>query len=238
MSAIIKKVLGFKKIFGSGQTREHLQRSSRVRIPLMDNSVFVVTSGEQFPIRNLSESGMAIGCVGGKLPSVTKGEIRVAGQSAAVEFLLVRQNGDEAGVKFLASNEEVRRLLRRVFVDEINALGMTEVDSSRQKIVELGKPRWFYAPGNYELFFVEHDSRVIRFEMEWNGNFLAYTDGKLRAGRIDDENREEVAHARSSLVKWLDDVSGDQKIKALRLLENIPGLEAEPRQRLQEILRG
>jgi len=232
--SFLHKILGGK---ATKQTADLKPRSPRIRIPLVDHAVFVAANGKVYAIRNLSESGLALLSPGELFPEKVKGELRVGGDGVAVELLVARRNGDEIGIAFGDGAANVRGLLRRVFVDELHALEMTEVDSARQKAVEVGKPRWFYAPGNYELFFVEHEERVIRFEMEWNGNILAYANGQLRFGHIDRDLREEVAHARSSLVKWQDGVSHDEKMKALRLLENIPSLGEQPRQQMQLFIR-
>jgi len=132
-------------------------------------------------------------------------------------------------------------LLRRVFADEFRALEMTEVGSGRQKAVERGEPKWFYAPGNYEVFFVEHEKQILRFEIEWNGQVLVYTAGSsLRFGVVDLDAlaRSEGGHARSELVRWAQEVAPEAKRKALRIVENVPGLEPSAREQLQKILRG
>ncbi len=227
----------FKKMFGGkDKERAFRERSPRVRVPLVDNAAFVV-AGKSYPLRNLSETGLALSTLGENLPDTLRGEIQVSGEKVAVELLVARRNGDDLGARFGDGAAQVRALLRRIFTDEIRALEMTEVDSSKQKAVEIGQPRWFYAPGNLELFYVEHEGKVIRFEMEWNGNILSFADGLLRYGKIDRENREEVEHARSSLVKWNDKVDSEHKRKALSLLENIPGLEAQPKQQMQTVLK-
>ncbi len=229
----------FKKILGGGSAdapKSKIQRSPRVRVSLLDESVFVTAGGKAFPLRNLSETGLALVTNGEPFPDEASGELSVAGQKISLDLRVVRRNGDEVGAVVGNGASELRGLLRRVFADEFHALEMTEVDAKLQKKVALGSPRWFYAPGNYELFFVEHEGKVIRFEMEWNGNFLSYDNGVLRFGIVEKDVREAASHARSSLVKWGDEVSADHKRKGLRLLENVPSLEAPIRQQLQKIL--
>lgn len=228
----------FKKLFGQNKSAQFRDRSPRVSIPVVDQTVFITTEGKSYPLRNISETGLALATLGDDFPASLKGEIRVLGQSAPAELLVVRRQNDVVGVKILEGASGVRGLFRRVFVDEIRALEMTEVDSSRQKAVELGQPRWFYAPGNHELFYVEHENRVIRFEMEWNGNILAFADGKLRFGKIDREVRDKVAHAASSLVQWETGVLYEHRLKALRILENVPNLEEQALHQIQNLIKG
>jgi hypothetical protein len=161
----------------------------------------------------------------------------VGSQSAPIEIEIVRRHGKEIGGRFVGDSTALRGLLRRLFSDEIHALGMTEVDAKSQKSVERGEPHWFYAPGNYELFYVDHEEEIIRFEMEWNGNLISFAEGSLRTGTVDRQVREEVSHAQSSLVNWSAEVESSKRFKALRLLENIPGLSAKARQQMQNLLQ-
>lgn len=238
----MKKVLG--KLFGGGKSEEpaaeparRQARSPRVRVPLVDGASFVAEDGKNYALRNLSETGLALLSPGAPFPDRVKGQLRVGGESVPVELTTVRRNGDEAGVRITGGEADVRALLRRVFSDEFKALEMTEVDSSRQKKVPVGNPKWFYAPGHFELFFVEHENKLLRFELEWNGNFLALADdGTLRFGAVNREEREETGHAKSELVNWADSVSPEQRAKALRLVENVSGLEAASRERLVRLL--
>lgn len=228
-----------KKIFqgeGSPEPKPHVERSPRIRIPSLDHSVFLASDGRSFPLRNISETGIAIATKGEALESPLVGEISMAGEKVATELEVVRRGEKELGLKITKGAPELRALFRRIFADEIQALQMSEVDSSRQKEILVGQPRWFYAPGNYELFYVEHKNEISRFELEWNGNVLAYSSEGLRFGTIDREIREEVSHARSSVVNWMAKVDPDQKQKALRLLENIPGLSVEYKGQMQRLL--
>jgi hypothetical protein len=238
----MKKILG--KLFGGGKEEpetaphnKHVQRSPRVRIPLLEGSSFVMANGKSYPLRNLSESGLALLAPGEKFPEEASGELRVGTERVAVKIAVVRRNGDECGATINDGAAGVRALLRRAFSDEFKALEMTEVDSSKQKSVEVGTPKWFYTPENYELFYVMHEGKLLRFELEWKGNFLALTPSNtLRFGLVEHDNRENMSHARASLVKWADTVPREHKVKALRIIENIAGLENDVRKILQGIL--
>jgi|GEM_PF-5138397 len=233
-----------KKIFGGPAEEKsfaHKQRSPRVRIPVLDKATFVAANGKTFPLRNLSETGLALSNSSGeRFPDEVSGEIHVGGEKVRVELLAVRRSGDEVGVNFANDPSELRGLLRRVFGDELHAQQMSEVDPSHQKEVSQGLPRWFYTPGHYELFFVELEGKVVRFELEWKGNLMVYADGGLRFGLIDRRDNQEhdkVKHAQSSLVKWADQVRDEELTKAMRLLENVKDLELAHRAQMQSILQ-
>lgn len=238
MKNFLKKVLG---IGAEEKAYEQKQRSPRVRIPVVDRAVFVSANGKSFPLRNLSETGLALSNNGGdRFPDEVSGEIHVGSEKVAVELLVVRRAGEEVGVNFANDPSELRGLLRRVFGDELHAQKMSEVDPEKQKAADEGKPRWYYAPGHYELFYVEQGERIVRFELEWNGSLMVYANGGLRFGLIDrkeNQEQEKMKHAQSSLVKWADQVRADEKTKAMRLLENIQDLEAPHRKQMQNLLQ-
>ena len=237
MKKFLQKILGSKETPAVNASRDLRQRSPRVRIPSLDRSVFISSNGKRFPLRNLSETGMALLCQGERFPEEMNGSIQVGEEQVYVELLVVRREGDEVGVSIVDGASEVRGLLRRFFAEEFHALEMTEVDVTHQKAVDLGRPRWFYAPGNYELFLVEHEGAVIRFELGWGSDLIAYGDKGLRYGKVEREQREGMSHAGSALVNWMEQVSPEQKLKAVRILENIPSLDTSLRQRLQALIR-
>lgn len=238
MKNFLKKILGKEE---SAEARRLKQRSVRVRIPVMDSVTFVAANGRSYPIRNLSESGLALVSEGERFPDQASGRIFVGAEGVPAELQVVRRMADEVGAHFAGDTQQIRGLLRRVFVDELQAQAMTEVESERQKAVDSGKPRWFYAPANYELFYVESGAGIIRFELEWNSNVLVFApDSGLRFGQIDrtgSSDQDKVKHAQSKLVRWHDSVKPEDRQKAARLLENIKGLEAAARQAMQVLLK-
>ena len=165
-----------------------------------------------------------------------KGQVIFEEQSLHVEIAIVWREKASAGGRFLAGHAEVRGLLRRIFTDELRAMEMSEVDSSRQKALEEGNPKWFHAPGNVELFYVENGGELKRFEVEWGGNVLVWDGKQLRFGTVDPEHRESLSHARSSIVNWSSELSPKILKKALRILENVQGLDAAILERMRGIL--
>jgi hypothetical protein len=230
-----------KKLLGGGANEPLIHsRSPRVRIPMLDHAVFVDASGRSSPLLNLSETGMALLSEGFRFPDDAEGEIRIGAQEkASAKLRVMWRRGNGVGVHFTSDTKEIRSLLRRVFGDEIHAQMMTEVDAAHQKQVAEGTPHWFYAPGNYELFYVELGGSVARFELEWNGNLLVFSEGALRFGHVDRRDNfevDKVKHAQSALVSWAAKVGADEKRKAARLLENIHSLEPEARRQMQKLL--
>ncbi len=84
----------------------------------------------------------------------------------SIKLEVMRKDGFFIGAKFIEGAAEIRAKLKKQFNEEIRATEMSEVAADHLMNEEkVGKPRWFYAPGNYELFFTEQDGRVLKLEM-------------------------------------------------------------------------
>lgn len=231
----MKKFL--KKIFAKKE-RKRVSRSPRVRLLLSDAIRFDTESGV-FPVVNISETGMGLFCDEQNPLVDTKGILHLGEEEIPLEVELVRKHEGFWGVKFIGEGASIRSALRRHFMEEIHATEMTEVDSAHLAQASKGKPRWFYAPGNYELFFLEGPKGEIQeLQMEWGGRVLhSSVNGGLRSGFLEEENRQKPAHARSNLVHWEGSFSEQDRLKGIRVIENVPGLDAVTRGKLVELLR-
>jgi len=213
------------------------ERSPRVRLLLGDGASLETSLGT-FRLLNLSESGCGVLVENRQFPKTFEGTLVLGGESVNVGLEVARIDGDFVGIHFLGDTSPLRAALRRLFTEEIKATEMSEVDSSRLAKGEDGHPRWFYAPENYELFFLESKGKIKRFELEWNGRVVAAADGEpLRTGTIQPLQREKPDHSKSSLVNWDKELREDDKSKAVRILENIPGLDAIAREKLVLLIK-
>jgi len=231
----MKKFL--KNIFRK-KDRKRVSRSPRVRL-LLSDAIRFETEGGVFPVVNLSDSGMGLFCDEQNPLTDTKGVLYLGEEKIPLEVEVVRKQEGFWGVRFSVEGAAVRSALRRHFMEEIHATEMTEVDSAHLSREGKGKPRWFYAPGNYELFFLEGpEGEIHELQMEWSGRVLhSSVSGGLRSGFLEEENRQKPAHARSNLVHWEGNFSEQDRLKGIRVIENIPGIDAVVRGRLVALLR-
>jgi hypothetical protein len=230
----LKKLFGF----GSAETdNSRTSRSPRIRLLLADGARFETSEGA-FPLLNISESGLGLLAEDGLNPGQYGGMLYLGGESLDVKIEVVRRTGTFAGARFLSNSDVVRATLRRLFLEEIRATEMNEVASGALREGVQGIPRWYYAPGNYELFFVEVDGRPQHLEMEWNGRIVSVgKDETARTGTIFPEDRDKPSHAKANLVHWTGSLEDDDRAKAIRILENVPGLDPRTRGMLVAMLR-
>ncbi len=215
--------------------RAIIERSARVRL-LLGDSCYFESSGHKFPVVNVSETGLALEGNNKNVGERMSGALCLGQEVISIEVEVMRQSRSFFGVRLIQGGDDLRRALRRIFTDEFKAMEMSEVASSRLDSETEGQPHWFYAPGSFELYLVEIAGKVQKAEIAWNGKVLAVRIGeRARAGNLQSEDREKVDHAKSNLIIWLDSVSDSDRLKALRLVENIPGLEPGFKAQLKEM---
>jgi hypothetical protein len=193
---------------------------------MLGEKISFSAAGEEFRVGNISESGMSL-----LHPELTpqsrwRGILHLAGKEIPVELEIVRQSGSEAGGRLLKGGEELGAEMQRLFADELQATRMSEVSSGHLQTEEEGRPHWFYAPGNFELYFVEKEGRIMAAHISWNDRLVSAKLGeKARAGRMPEENRDKLTHSKSALVEWQATLTDADRYKALRIVENVKGLD-------------
>lgn len=210
-------------------------RSPRIRLLLADGARFE-TGEDVYPLLNISDTGLGFSSETEVASGPLAGVLYLGEISMPLETEVVRQTGTLVGARFVGNVSAVRATLRQLFLEEIRATEMSEVVG--RDIGGEGNPRWFYAPGNYELFFVEKNGVAIRLEMEWSGRVvMAATGEAARIGHLPPETRDRPGHAKAALVEWDDSFTEEERAKAIRILENVPGLEPARRGELVGLLR-
>lgn len=226
----------WKKLFGGASKSSAANRSPRIRLLLADGARLETSDGA-FALLNISDTGLGFASEE-ELPRTTFAGVLYLGEiSLPVEVEVVRQTGTLVGARFVGNSGPLRATLRQLFLEEIRATEMSEV-TSRPPVEEEGTPRWFYAAGNYELFFVEKNGVAARLEMEWSGRVVMASSGApARIGHLPPEAREKPGHAKAALVEWDEAFGEEDRAKAIRILENVPGLEPARRGELVSMLR-
>ncbi|RZA08312.1 MAG: hypothetical protein EOP11_05195 [Proteobacteria bacterium] len=213
-----------------------LNRSPRIRLLLADGARFE-TEARAFPLLNISDTGLGLYAENDIPAGNLSGVLHLGDISLPIELEIVRQTGTLVGARIVGNPGVLRATLRQLFLEELRATEMNEV-SARADEGEPGTPRWFYAAGNYELFFLEENGQVLRLEMEWSGRVVSARKGEApRSGHLPKETRDKPGHAKATLVEWEGPISEEERAKAIRILENVPGLEPAVRGQLVALLR-
>lgn len=228
----------WEKIFGGGE-RERQIRSPRVSL-LNGEEVYFEHADARFNVRNLSDTGLGMDRADRSLSkgAVLEGRLCLLSKEIPARLEIMWVADTTLGGRFLGDSRPIRAVLVDLFREEIQATGMSEVASERLVKEGEGSPRWFYAPGNYELFFLEKDGQVLRFDLDMNGRiFAAERGGRLRTGTIRREDRNKPSYAKSDLIQWNEKVDDADRVKAERVINNIQPLPRELAAKICEMLR-
>ena len=220
------------------QPRKHQHRASRVRLLLDESAVFRVGDRE-FRVLNLSESGIGLSPDPGvSMGQKLRGSLQLQGKTLEAELEVMRADDRSLGCRFLQGVEPVRALMRQQFAEEIGASDMYEVASEKLMPAEGGRPRWFYGQGAFSLLFIEQAGDIRELELTLDKTVFTAAKGKLpRVGRLAGEERSASGHANANVVEWQPGLTRDHYFKAMRTLNNIPGLTEGERSQLEALLR-
>ncbi|MGZ3694230.1 MAG: hypothetical protein ACXWQO_08510 [Bdellovibrionota bacterium] len=218
------------------EAREMKARRPRIKLLLGEESFFKSDSGQKFPVLNISETGLALGKSAFGLKEKISGVLHIGDESIPLTIEIMRP-GQTVGAKIIAGEASLRSALRRLFADEFKAQEMSPVAAERLAPETEGNPHWFYAPGNYELYLVEKDSAIVKAHLSWKDRFISLRkDEKAKFGLLLQNDREEPGHAKSALVNWQDSLSEEDRLKALRIVENVSSLDGALKSQLKTLL--
>jgi hypothetical protein len=192
---------------------------------MLGDQITFTAAGRNYLVGNLSETGLSLKANDLEPATRLKGMLNFAGKENYIELEVVRQHEGEAGARLTKGGDSLGTEMQKFFADELQATRMSEVSAGHLQTEEAGKPHWFYAPGNYGLYFVEKEGRILSAEISWNDHLVSTKSGeKSRAGRVPEETRGKTA--KSSLIQWQPTLTDADRYKALRIVENIRGLDA------------
>lgn len=234
---------GLKKLLKKEEEAKRFQERAQ-RIRLLEGQRFVfVWNAREFPIQNISETGLGLFLPENfhELPTQMQGEIRLEDMSLPVTVEVKRKTDVILGCQVVGDRSGMRKLIHKHLQTEIGAGKMSEVASENLKKDE-GNPRWFFAPGVCELYFLESGGNIFRMQLSFQGTFLEAELGKkARYGRVKEFKDEAGASIsqinKSDLVEWFGDFPEDVKKSAARILANIESLKPRDREQLLAMLR-
>jgi hypothetical protein len=230
----------FEKLLGKKAAEPNLiGRAPRISFSKFENAFLRLPDGRKLPLRNLSETGLAVEMDSSSaLEREVRGSLVLGDLEVAVQFGVVWQRDGQVGGSFEGDTTPIRGSIRRLFKEEAKAKEMSEVSSDRIAQEKEGEPRWYYAPGNYQLFLVEIQGKVKRFQLEWGENLVEGDGTFVRFGLIEAEEAQKPGQKKAESVRWHIQVGEEMRLKAIRIVENVPGLAASARAQIQQQVRG
>ena len=234
---MFKKLKGiFKKEDKSKTTAE---RHTRVQVvPFYDVTLNVLDQGKSekiLKVANLSASGVgAIPEAGMQLPN--KGD-RMTGSMVfpdgkfPVTMKVAHASDLAIGCAFVEEFTNLKNEILRYFSVELAAKELVEVNADILKSEPDGAPRLFRGRKNCELFLVENDGKIVRFQLSLFGNYIEGGEGlKTKLGFLASAQDEKPKYKGTSLVRLVSEFSPEILSNATKYVENIQALSSEQRE--------
>ena len=214
-------------------------RRPRIRLILNEEHIFKGSDGESYQIVNLSESGTGLlskSPLKNKI-DIIQGSMVIAGKNLPTSLKVVHQSGAYLGCKFSELSSELRRAIVSNFQLEFSALEMKEVSANHLKISSEGKPKWFFSPNNFELFFSELNGEITSAETSLHGKIMQFSKGNPpKFGILSNEHRDEPSHSKADLIQWQQDLDPMELKNVVRVIENILELTKDEKQQLLKLI--
>lgn len=233
----------FTKILSQGKVispavPQKSDRAPRVRLtPLHLIAYQFDHDFSRIPAANISVSG--IGLMRGSrefwpLPgSMVKGILHVCDSSFPLELKLVHQTGAVVGCSYENPSREVVKSIERHLNVELAAMEMVRVDESLIDPAPDGSPHWYHGQNNTELFYVENNNQVERFNLVYFANYIqGGRNQPLRFGEVVTEN----GMASQELVRWQKSLNAESLSAAIRFLMTIPSVPAAHRDSILRLI--
>ena len=158
-----------------------------------------------------------------------RGNLLIEDETFPLHLKVVRISPRTIGCIFIGDLTALKKALDHHFSVEFSASNTSKVNSEILKTESDGTPHLFRGSDSGELFFVESDGKLLRFQLSFFGNYIEGGDGqKTKFGHVHAETgRDKPKHKGSSLVQLSSQAPEGVKELAKRFIMNIPGLPPE-----------
>lgn len=218
-------------------------RSARVSVFPVYDVYFQAAIGNRGAdvVVNVSTSGMGLLRVSGRFwpepHAVVFGHVMLHGKHVAVQTKIVRATSSIIGCSFVGDTTLLAQALEEYFSVELSAVHLSEVNPEILKTELDGRGRLFRSKQNCELYLVERDAQLIRFQMSFLGNYLEGSyDEALKFGHVHGDEREKPKYEGSSLVRYVSDIPSEILTAAEKFVSNVPGLEKTHRHAIASLI--
>jgi len=171
--------------------------------------------------------------------TITPSIFTIGAQPFPVEFKLIYVGPSSAGGAFVNSSREMLVALQQHLDAELAGAVMSYIGPEMLNPEPDGAPHWFQSE-RAELFLVEKNNEVLRFNLMCFGNYVESETGKpLRFGQIvDNGDRSKPSYNKGSAkVHWAATVEPATLIMISRLVKHIPKLPPQFRDGILNLIK-
>lgn len=234
---MLKKFLSLFK--SQAPTKDFVPRATRVQVIPIHGVTLKILSGENsdktLALSNISASGLGANPHQG-MPLPRKGELLQAtvlfpSARYPVKIRIAHSSELAMGCAFIEEFSILKNEILHYFNVELAAKELVEVNSDILKGEPDGAPRLFRGRNNCELFLVEHEGKIVRFQLSFFGNYIEGGEGlKTKLGFLSSTQNEKPKYKGSSIVRLVSELSPEIIHNAMKFVDNIKMLSTEQRE--------
>lgn len=222
--------------------RAWVARAPRIKPSPLHGLIWRGNAGEQWPIENLSVSGIAFeaGSAPGSLQEghTIEGSVCFDQEKYYVAAKVVHVSDRGVGCQFVSPTAELQSRILNRFHIEISALRMVAAKSGFLKAEPDGQPFWMHWGEHCELHYVFQGEKVIRFSATLFSDYVeAGIEQPAQFGRLMEEPRDSAhKHAASILVSARKEIPEELIEIFRRFIGAAPNLDPNHRKQLLQFL--
>ena len=181
-------------------------KNSNERVKVQQfHKIQLLIKGREYPVENISVTGFGFidkeSNKEFKKAKLIHAVIRVLDQLCDIQIDVKHIENGLIGCKVITSCEIYRKYVVDYFHSELEGLKLRLIASENIKENEYGEPFWLYGDYNHEIYFTVKESKITSFQINFHGQIVSYSDGNVSTGHIWEDDREDIAHKSSDLIK-------------------------------------
>jgi hypothetical protein len=145
--------------------------------------------------------------------------VKVLDQFCDIQISIRHNNNALVGCRVLTSCEIYRKYVEDYFGSELEGLKLRMISAENIKENEYGDPSWLYGDYNHEIYFTVKEEQITSFQINFHGQIVSFADGKVSTGVVWEDEREDVTHKSSDLIKESSKLSKEMMEFIFRFVE-------------------
>jgi hypothetical protein len=179
-------------------------RNDRIKVQQF-HKIQLLIEENQYPVENVSVTGLGFIDKDGnkefKKNKIIHAVVKVLDQLCDIQIDIRHNQNGLIGCKVITSCEIYRKYVEDYFRSELEGLKLRLISSDSIQENEYGEPFWLYGDYNHEIYYTVKKDKITSFQINFHGQIVSFSDGKVSTGVVWEDEREDVAHKSSDLIK-------------------------------------
>lgn len=202
--------------------RKSKNRKERVKIEHF-HKIKLFIFEKEYEIENISITG--IGFINSdndknlKKNKTIHAVVHVLDKLCDIELDIRHCSGSRIGCKVISACEIYRKYVEDYFKSELEGMKLRKIGNESVKVDKAGIPHWYYGDYNHEIYFTTKEQKISSFQINYHGQMVIYDGKVVSTGVVWEDDKEEISHKSSDLIKPSDKLSKEIMEYVFRFVE-------------------